>query len=407
MNRKLALASTGLQALRQSPLHSLLSILGLVIGVAALVAILSLVDGMEVFARQQIESRTGVQSITVVPSQTERIDNVTVRRDSIPVLTLEDSRALRAELGEEVRVALAQRRPVELAYDTSGTAAVVVASEASIWYLPSPELEAGRLFSEADVSESGSVVVINGPLAHRLAGERASSSLLGDTIWIGATPLEIIGVLDGEDDDGAPIALGPYNMLAEDLESYPPALAIHADVAEDVVLHTESLKSWLDVRFGERAEAFDIATNEEMNRELRQGMLMFKLIMGLITGISVLVGGVGVMNVLLMAVTERTAEIGVRKATGATRRDIVFQFLSEAVVVSAAGSLLGLLLGLAGVFSIVPIIRSVAEMPFNAAFTWGTLAVVGVLAVFVGVVFGTYPAYRAARLSPVEAIRHE
>lgn len=113
------------------------------------------------------------------------------------------------------------------------------------------------------------------------------------------------------------------------------------------------------------------------------------------------------MNVLLISVTERTAEIGIRKAVGASRRDILLQFLSESIVVSSFGSFVGLLAGLGSTLVIVPIVRSLTEIPFRAVFTWDTLIVVSVLAVVVGIVFGTYPALRAARLDPVEAIRKE
>jgi putative ABC transport system permease protein len=129
--------------------------------------------------------------------------------------------------------------------------------------------------------------------------------------------------------------------------------------------------------------------------------------MGLIVGISVLVGGIGVMNVLLISVTERTAEIGIRKATGANRRDIMLLFLSESITVSAFGSFLGLVLGVLGTMIIIPIIKAITEVPFQAAYTWNTFLVITVLSILVGIIFGTYPAIRASRLNPVEAIRHE
>jgi putative ABC transport system permease protein len=142
-------------------------------------------------------------------------------------------------------------------------------------------------------------------------------------------------------------------------------------------------------------------------RQVREGMFLFKLVFGLITGIAVLVGGVGVMNVLLMSVTERTREIGIRKAVGARRSDIRAQFLAEAMIVSGGGSLIGMAVGLAGIFALMPVVRAVTRVSFQAAITWETLLVVCGVAVAVGVVFGTYPATRAARLSPVEAMRHE
>jgi putative ABC transport system permease protein len=113
------------------------------------------------------------------------------------------------------------------------------------------------------------------------------------------------------------------------------------------------------------------------------------------------------MNVLLISVTERTAEIGVRKAVGANKRDIILQFLSESITISLFGSLLGLVLGILGTMAIVPIVKSMTGVPFQAAYTLNTLMIISILSVVVGIVFGTYPAMRAARLDPVEAIRRE
>jgi putative ABC transport system permease protein len=150
-----------------------------------------------------------------------------------------------------------------------------------------------------------------------------------------------------------------------------------------------------------------VITNEFRVEQAARGFKLFRIIMGLIVGISVLVEGIGVMNVLLISVTERTAEIGVRKAVGANRRDIILQFLSESITISLFGSLLGLIIGILGTMIIVPIVKSLTGVPFQAAYTLNTLFVISILAVVIGIVFGTYPAMRAARLDPVEAIRRE
>jgi putative ABC transport system permease protein len=129
--------------------------------------------------------------------------------------------------------------------------------------------------------------------------------------------------------------------------------------------------------------------------------------MGAITGISLLVGGIGIMNVLLASVAERTREIGIRKATGARPRDVLIQFLAESVTITGVGSLIGISLGLAAAFVITSIIRAQTRAILFAAFTWGTVAVAVGAAVVVGLTFGMYPALRASRLSPIDAIRHE
>jgi putative ABC transport system permease protein len=136
-------------------------------------------------------------------------------------------------------------------------------------------------------------------------------------------------------------------------------------------------------------------------------MLIFKLLMGAITGISLVVGGIGIMNVLLASVTERTREIGVRRATGATRRDILVQFLAESVALTGAGAALGIALGLATGAGVVAAMRAQADAPVRIAVTWQTLTVAVAAGIVVGLVFGVYPALRAARLSPIDAIRHE
>src|SRR5690606_24911352 len=141
--------------------------------------------------------------------------------------------------------------------------------------------------------------------------------------------------------------------------------------------------------------------------QLEQGMLVFKLAMGAFASISLIVGGIGIMNVLLAAVAERTREIGIRKATGARHRDILIQFLAESVAITSVGSAIGVVVGLTGAMLITWIMRSQTEAMIYAAVTWQTMAVCAFIAVAIGVVFGMVPALRAARLSPIDAIRHE
>ena len=129
--------------------------------------------------------------------------------------------------------------------------------------------------------------------------------------------------------------------------------------------------------------------------------------MGLITGISVLVGGIGVMNVLLMSISERTREIGIRKAIGATRKDISLQFLIESMSLSIVGSVIGFLLGISLIMIVTPIIRNLSKVQFYASLSGETVLIILIISIMIGLLFGTYPAWKASRLTPVDAIRRE
>lgn len=389
-----AVAASALQSLRQSSLRTGLSILGLVIGVAALVAILSMIDGMERYARDQVETTTSVQTIAVTPRTADRVDGVTVARDSVVRLSLADVRSLAVALGDAATPVLLQQRSVEARADTVRTALRLTAASAFV--------ESWAEVAEGRGVEGGAELVVSRSLADRLA---PGGSALGRRIQVDGVEAEVVGVLAGGADDEHR-AVGPYAAFAE-ADGPAPSLAVHAARAEAVADVVARVRQWLDGHADGGSAAFEVVSYASRAEQFRRGMLLFKLVMGLITGVSVVVGGVGVMNVLLMTVTERTREIGVRKAVGARRRDVVAQFLAEAVAVSGVGSVLGLGLGLAVTFIAAPVLRAATDVPFHAAVTPQTLAVVAAVAVAVGVVFGTYPALRAARLHPADAIRHE
>ncbi|NNF59642.1 MAG: ABC transporter permease, partial [Rhodothermaceae bacterium] len=284
MRRRFALLTVAFQAIVQHPLRSLLSTLGLVIGVAALVAILSLIDGMEQFAREQIESSTDLQSITATPRTTDQIDGVTIRRDSFPTPTLLDARALDAELGGTATVTLTQRRGVEVGRDTMQSAAALMAAEATIWANAPVELKAGRFFSAAEEAEERRVVVVSASLAERFAD--SAEAAVGRILLIDGDEAEVVGVVDSEAAGPASVA-GPYAAFAEPPEERAPTLMIHVNQAEMVPIVAEQVRGWLDGRFGGGQNGFAVNLYEDYAVQLRQGILLFKLIMGFITGISV------------------------------------------------------------------------------------------------------------------------
>jgi putative ABC transport system permease protein len=230
--------------------------------------------------------------------------------------------------------------------------------------------------------------------------------MVGTKLIIRGDEYELIGVADFKSQ--SPEIFIPITRFSDaDLKNYPPSVAVEVQEIDQVNQTKEVIKNWLKKEYGPRQNDFDVVTNGFRVEQAERGFKLFRVIMGLIVGISVLVGGVGVMNVMLISVTQRTTEIGLRKALGARRQDIMWQFLAESISISAFGSMCGLLLGVLGTMATIPIIKAITKVPFQASYTWNTIALVSLIAIVVGIVFGTYPALRASRLDPVEAMRRE
>lgn len=396
-----------LQTLRANTVHTFLSTLGLVIGVAALVAILSLGDGLEQYARDQISNTTSLEAVIVQPRTRTWVDGVSIELDTLPDLRLEHALNLREILTDSASLVIVKRvnSIVKVPEDTITTGAYLELTQPEIFTMMRVELAAGTFFEEDDADDLP--LVISTSLAKKLAGEATLASMINKTILVGDLEARIIGIAKG-DDTSSPMMAGPYTSWQAALQHpYPSGLLARAKRVEDVPAIKARIETWLDENVNTGSDGFTISTSQARVAQAQEGIKLFKIIMGLITGIAVLVGGIGVMNVLLISITERTREIGIRKATGAQKSDVIMQFLTESVAISMAGSLLGLVTGLVSLAVMIPIINNVTEAQFRMGFSWDSFVVVLVVAVVIGVVFGTYPAWRAARLSPVEAIRHE
>lgn len=397
----------GLQTLQQSPLHTLLSTLGIVVGVASLVAILSLGDGMERFARDQIESTTDLQLVVVTPRTTEEIDGIQVLKPSYPTIEPRHATALQEALGPRATVTLALVRGSQVGVpDGRSHGAILTGTTPTALAVSGDRLVAGRFLETADTSSNEARAVLTTVLVLKIDSLALPASLVGRTVLVDGAPVEVIGVVRPRR-GGSPVLYVPLgSALLRGRARRPVSLLAKATSIEAVSAVRVELEAWLAREFGSEDD-FDIVTNDLRVGQAQRGVLLFKLVMGAITGISIVVGGIGIMNVLLVSITQRTREIGVRRAAGARRTDIMVQFLAESIAISGAGSFLGLALGFATIFTVVPIVRRLTEVPFRAGFSVSTVVVAVIAAIAVGVVFGTYPAWRAANLSPVDAIRHE
>jgi len=399
--------SLAISTIRSRFFHTVLSVLGIVIGVASLVGILSLIDGMEQYANEQISKTTSLKAIAIINKPDKVVNGIRVRKDSFPLLSYQQINQLHASLTLPSEVFMISRQGREVTMYGNTQRIGTMASGTLPQLSPKSKLILGDSFTGTDLDKQKPVAVVNESFVRSVLDKAQPSGLLGKKVLAGQQELTIIGVTESDTTQPAQLYF-PISLLSQnDLRSIRLDYGLEAKNVEDVPALKEQTLTWIANNVPNGKEDFEVITNEFRVEQAAQGFLVFRIIMGFIVGISVLVGGIGVMNVLLISVSERTSEIGVRKAVGAKKRDILLQFLSESVTISVFGSLLGVLIGIGGTMIIVPIVKSVAKVPFQAAYTWNTMLVIAVVAVIVGIVFGTYPALQAAKLDPVEAIRRE
>jgi putative ABC transport system permease protein len=390
-----------LHNIRSHFFHTLLSVLGIVIGVAALVSVLSLIDGMEQYAHDQISQTTSLKVIAIQSNPNKTINNVRIRKDSFKTLSYADLEKIQLDYPAKLYLRSSYNYAITVKDSTIGTQVHAINPQ----LLPSTKVLSGVAFTREDLDSARFVAIVNESFAKKTG--LSHESIVGKSIVVGERTFIINGVFAEERASG-PQLLIPFTVLSQsEVMASPPELLIEADNVENVPALREQVDSYLRKVYPNNVDDFRVFTNDLRVSQAKKAFQLFRVIMGLIVGISVVVGGIGVMNVLLISVTERTAEIGIRKAVGANRSDITLQFLSESIAISAFGSFLGLVVGIVFTMIAIPVIKALTDVPFHAAYTLNTLATIAIVALLVGVVFGTYPAIRASRLDPVEAIRRE
>ncbi len=395
---------TALRALVAHKLRAFLAMLGVIIGVGAVISMLAIGAG----ARQSILARVtamGTDLLIVRPGQSMFGGVMTGTQVS---LTLDDARALLAVEGVRL-VAPVVRGRAQLKYYNRNSNTTVTGT--SITYLPirSFEVEKGRCFTETEVERMARVAVLGPTTAQDLFGE---ASPLGETVKIKGINFRVVGVTKAKGDQGFfnpdDQAIVPYTTAMKQLfgrtRGNLDEVDIQAEQGYDVNRVIADATALLRRRHRipeGMPDDFNIRNQAEMIESFTAMSRTLTVLLGSIASISLLVGGIGIMNIMLVSVTERTREIGIRKAIGARDRDVLQQFLIEAITMSGVGGLLGVAAGVATARAIG------AFTDFNTSIETASVVLALSFSAGVGIFFGFYPAWRAARLNPIEALRYE
>ncbi len=416
MTKYLDLFLTALQALSVNRLRTFLTVLGIVIGVGSVIAMVSVGRG----ANEQITARIqniGTNLLFIGPGQVQQ-GGLALGFGSAQTLTYDDAVALNSE--PELLSMITAAVPFNQTFRQvvgNGTNwnTRVIGTTPDYWWVRNYQLAAGEFFNQQQFDAASAVAILGADVADQLFPE---SDPIGQNVRIGQATFRVIGVFArkgagalGNEDDVVVIPLTTFfRSITRQVAARggsPTVNTIIVQVAERGRMQDaiEAIGAILRQRHRVSQDDFIIRSQEDMLALANQITGIFTLLLGSIAGVSLVVGGIGIMNIMLVSVTERTREIGIRKAVGARRREILYQFLTEAVVVSVTGGLLGILLGF-GLSRLISTFEVNGQRIPTLVSPDAILLAVGVSAI-IGLFFGIYPAARAARLNPIEALRYE
>jgi putative ABC transport system permease protein len=414
---------SALQSLVTNKLRSALTMLGVIIGVASVIAMVAVGNG----ASQQVQNTVlslGSNLITVTPGNLTD-QGLRGAGEQAQTLKLDDMRSIQEQLGTSIRAIEAEQGAGRWQVIGGGQNWNSIVNGVSEGYpdVRDWKLQSGEFFSESDVRLNVQVCVIGATTAQNLFGE---SDAVGQTIQLrqvfGSGPqararilnFKVVGVLEPKGstfgfsrDDQILVPVSTGQRVLTGRRDVVNAIVVKASSSEAMGDTTEDVRSILLQRhkIADPASADFTVTNQNDTLAALSAITgTFTLLLGAIGGISLLVGGIGIMNIMLVTVNERTREIGIRKAVGARRLDILQQFLIEAIALTGLGGILGITLG----WTITEVIKRIPQANgLILIITIGTVAIAVGVSVGIGIIFGLYPAMRAARLHPIQALRYE
>jgi putative ABC transport system permease protein len=398
-----------LRALRVNKMRSALTMLGIIIGVGAVIAMLAVGTGASEKISQQISS-IGSNLIIILPGSTTS-GGLRMGMGSQPTLTRDDAEAIQKECSAVQDVAPVLNGAAQIVYSNQNWSTGVYGTTASMLAIRDWPVASGRAFTDQDIRNATKVAILGQTVVENLFG---SIDPVGQMIRIKKVPFMVIGVLDrkgqspqGQDQDDTiyiPVTTAQKKIFGTSFPGMVRTIMVKARSTDDLPVAEKQINELLRQRHHLSARQdndFTVRNLTQIMQVAEQSTKVMTLLLGAIASVSLLVGGIGIMNIMLVSVTERTREIGIRMAVGAKTWDIRLQFIIEALTLALIGGIAGILLGVGG--------SQLLSMFAGWSTVVSTLSVVMAFGFsgLVGIFFGFYPAYKASLLNPIDALRYE
>ncbi len=398
-----------LVSLKVNKMRSILTSLGIIIGVSAVIIMLAVGQGASVKIQKDMSSMGS--NLLMVSSASVTSGGVRMGRGTKPTLTLKDSKAIEKNCPSVGFVAPYSSEAKQVTYGNQNWSTSIAGTTPEYMAIRDWKINLGRNLIEEDISNMSKVAIIGNTVANELFGDLDP---IGRTVRIGGVPFKVIGLLEskgqnsmGHDQDDfviIPITTGQKKVFGTNFPGTVSMINIKAKDSNSINAAEQEVTELLKLRhkIGKKQEDdFQVRNLTQMMETMQSAVKTMSLLLGSIAGVSLPVGGIGIMNIMLVSVTERTKEIGIRMAIGAKSTDIQIQFLIESLLLSIIGGILGLLFGIAG----AKLIEFFGSMTvyisgFSIALSLGFSGIIGVI-------FGYYPAYKASLLNPIDALRYE
>jgi putative ABC transport system permease protein len=398
-----------LRALRTNKMRSFLTMLGIIIGIAAVIAMMAVGTGASYVISQQIAS-IGSNIILVVPGSTTS-GGLRTGSGGAQTLSSDDARALMAECPSVAYAAGTVRTSGQIVSGNMNWSSVIMGGTPELFEIREWPVVSGRPISQEDENGAVKVCLLGQTVAENLFG---SADPVGSIVRIKKIPFTVIGILDrkgqspqGQDQDDAvfvPLRTAQRNLVRSQRTGIVSAIIVKAKSEELIDKAETEIKLLLNQRHrisNSKEPDFSTRNLSEILAVAEKSSKAMSLLLGAVASISLIVGGIGIMNIMLVSVTERTREIGIRMAIGAKKNDILLQFMTEAVLLTMLGGVIGIALGAGG----ATVVSRMLDWPTMISFQ--SIAIAFVFSGAVGIFFGFYPAKKAAGLNPIDALRYE